>query len=101
MLSWIPLQSRYTVEIEVRDTARVVFDEASYEVNEDAGTVDVTFGFEDGVMLADNLEVTVNYGVSVQDAGTATAGEDYDPGDQGLCCPDRGEYASDRSHTDS
>ena len=72
-----PLQSRVPVKIESEDTATVVFDEASYEVNEDAGTVDVIFGLEDGVMLADNLAVTVNYGI-VQDAGTATAGEDYE-----------------------
>ena len=72
-----PTRLRYTVDIEDNETARVVFVEDSYEVNENAGTVDVTFGFEDGVMLGDNLEVTVNYGVSVQDAGTATAGEDY------------------------
>ena len=71
-----PTRLRYTVDIEDNEMARVVFDEASYMVNEDAGTVDVTFGFEDGVMLADNLAVTVNYGIS-QDAGTATAGEDY------------------------
>ena len=79
--SWVeldPIQSRVPVKIESEDTATVVFDEASYMVNEDASTVDVTFGFEDGVMLGDNLEVTVNYGVSVQDAGTATAGEDYE-----------------------
>ena len=36
-----PLQSRVPVKIESEDTATVVFDEASYEVNEDAGTVDV------------------------------------------------------------
>ena len=71
-----PTRLRYTVDIEDNEMATVVFDEASYEVNEDAGTVDVTFGFEDGVMLGDNLEVTVNYGIP-QDAGTATAGEDY------------------------
>ena len=73
-----PTLNRALLSVSLDDeTVRVVFDEASYMVDEDAGTVEVTFGFEDGVMLADNLEVTVNYGVSVQDAGTATAGEDY------------------------
>ena len=72
-----PTRLRYTVDIEDNETARVVFVEDSYEVNEDAGTVDVEIGFEDGVMLGDNLNVTVYYGIT-QAFTTATAGEDYE-----------------------
>ena len=72
-----PIQSRVPVKIESEDTARVVFVEDSYEVNENAGTVDVEIGFEDGVMLGDNLNVTVYYGIT-QAVTTATAGEDYE-----------------------
>ena len=72
-----PLQSRVPVKIESEDTARVVFVEDSYEVNEDAGSVDVEIEFEDGVMLGDDLNVTVYYGIT-QAVTTATAGEDYE-----------------------
>ena len=72
-----PTRLRYTVDIEDDETARVVFVEDSYEVNEDAGTVDVEIGFEDGVMLGDNLNVTVYYGIT-QAFTTATAGQDYE-----------------------
>ena len=72
-----PTKSRATIGIIDDETARVVFVEDSYEVNENAGTVDVEIGFEDGVMLGDDLNVTVYYGIT-QAFTTATASEDYE-----------------------
>ena len=74
-----PARSRAAFEIGENDTARVVFDQDSYSVGENDGLVDITIALEadDGVTLADDLEVTVSYGRSAQTVGSATVGDDY------------------------
>ena len=74
-----PARSRAAFEIGEDDTARVVFDQDSYSVGENDGLVDITIALEadDGVTLADDLEVTVSYGRSAQTVGSATVGDDY------------------------